>query len=58
MMISLVVPCYNEQEVLNKLYDRVSPVLEKIGDDYEVILIDDGSVDRSLSIMEEDSWSR
>lgn len=53
MMISLVVPCYNEQEVLNKLYDRVSPVLEKIGDDYEVILIDDGSVDRSLSIMEE-----
>jgi dolichol-phosphate mannosyltransferase len=53
MMISLVVPCYNEQEVLYKLYDRVSPVLEKIGDDYEVILIDDGSVDRSLSIMEE-----
>ncbi|NLG18639.1 MAG: glycosyltransferase family 2 protein [Fibrobacter sp.] len=53
MKISLIIPCYNEQEVLHKLYDRVTPVLEKTGDDYEVILIDDGSRDNSLSIMEE-----
>ena len=52
MKLSLIIPCYNEQEVLPGLYERVNAVLDKTGDDYEVILIDDGSADATLSIIE------
>lgn len=51
--ISVVIPIYNEEEVLTYLYEWVVKVLEQIGMFYEVIFIDDGSSDNSLKIMKE-----
>ena len=45
--ISVVVPIYNDSEVIHELIKRLSPVLESITADYEVILVDDGSRDDS-----------
>lgn len=43
--LSIVIPLYNEEAVLDALYARLKPVLESLGVRYEVILVDDGSVD-------------
>ncbi len=50
--ISIVCPCYNEQEVLNIFLQRISTVLQETGYSYEVILINDGSKDGTLKVME------
>ena len=50
-MISLVIPVYNEEENLNKLIERIRPVMQSMDRPYEIILIDDGSRDSSLSIL-------
>lgn len=48
MQLSVVVPCYNEGEVVDHLVAALVPVLDEIGRDYEVILVDDGSRDDTL----------
>jgi len=45
MELSVVIPCYNESEVLPMLKARLVKVLENIASEWEVILIDDGSKD-------------
>ena len=50
-MISLVIPVYNEEENLNKMIERIRPVMQGMGRPYEVIFIDDGSRDNSLTIL-------
>lgn len=42
-MISLIIPCYNEDEVLDALWSRVTDAAQSWGEDYEVVLVDDGS---------------
>lgn len=49
--ISVVVPAYNEQEVLTKFYKRTLSVLRKIGSQYEIVFVNDGSRDGTLYIM-------
>ena len=49
--ISLVFPVYNEEEVLPMLYERVRRALTQLPYDVEVILVNDGSRDRSLELM-------
>lgn len=44
-MISLVIPVYNEEELIPRLFERVKAALEATGSDFEVIFIDDGSSD-------------
>ena len=51
MRISIIVPCYNEQEALPLFYDEITDVLQKLGDSYEVILVNDGSSDHTLEEM-------
>ena len=53
MLISLIVPCYNEQEALPIFYREASAVLSQMDCDYELLLINDGSKDRTLAIMKE-----
>ena len=48
-MLSLIVPCYNEQEALPVFYEEVTKVASKLSQDYEIIFIDDGSKDGTLS---------
>jgi undecaprenyl-phosphate 4-deoxy-4-formamido-L-arabinose transferase len=50
-MISLVIPVYNEEENLHNLMERIRPVMQGMGRPYEIIFIDDGSRDSSLSIL-------
>ena len=49
--LSVVVPIYNDEEVIDELMRRLSAVLESIAKEYEVILVDDGSRDRSWAVM-------
>ena len=50
---SLVIPIYNEQENITEMYRRLHSVMEQLDGDVELILIDDGSRDRSLRMMRE-----
>jgi len=43
MLISFVIPVLNESESLHELFDRISSEMVRIGEDYEVIFVDDGS---------------
>lgn len=52
-MLSVVVPCFREEEALPIFYSEVTKVLKGIGHDYEIILVNDGSTDQTLSIMKE-----
>lgn len=51
--ISAIIPVYNELESLPSLLDELDPVLQATGRPYEVILVDDGSVDGSGAWIEE-----
>jgi glycosyltransferase involved in cell wall biosynthesis len=48
---SVVAPVYNESATLDAFHRRLTAVLERLGEPYEVILIDDGSRDDSLEVM-------
>jgi dolichol-phosphate mannosyltransferase len=50
-MISLVVPVYNEESLLQELFSRLIKSLSAINEDFEVICVDDGSSDRSSEIL-------
>lgn len=50
-IISVVIPVYNEEAVLQILYDRLMPVMDKIGKPFEVILVNDGSRDNSAALL-------
>jgi polyisoprenyl-phosphate glycosyltransferase len=50
-LISIVVPAYNEQDVLRAFHERLSPVLAKLGSPVEVIYVNDGSSDGTLDIL-------
>jgi dolichol-phosphate mannosyltransferase len=49
--LSVVIPCYNEESVLPLLFERLQPLLNEWGLDYEVIVVDDGSIDRTWEIL-------
>lgn len=49
--ISLIVPCFNEEEALPIFYEETVNVLKGMKVDYELLLIDDGSKDKTLDVM-------
>lgn len=49
--LSLVIPCYNEQENVPTLIERVEASLNKTGKPFEVIIIDDGSTDSTPQLL-------
>lgn len=51
--ISLIAPVYNEEPVLHELYRRVKEVMDHSGESWELILVNDGSRDRSGEIIGE-----
>ncbi|MFN8396933.1 MAG: glycosyltransferase family 2 protein [Bacteroidia bacterium] len=53
MDISVVVPLYNEDESLPELESEIRQVMEANGYDYEIIMINDGSTDRSWEVLNE-----
>lgn len=51
MNYSIVVPFHNEEENLPELYRRLTRVMEKLDEDYELVFVDDGSNDRTHQIL-------
>lgn len=49
--LSIVIPVYNEEENLPLLWPELRAVLEKLGLDFEVVFVDDGSRDRSADVI-------
>jgi glycosyltransferase involved in cell wall biosynthesis len=62
VFLSLVIPCYNEQENVPTLLQRVEAALAKTGRPFEVILVDDGCTDQTPTLlahaMKEKPWLR
>jgi dolichol-phosphate mannosyltransferase len=53
MMLSIVVPCFNEEECLGALHERLGAAARKaVEQDYEIVLVNDGSRDSSWSMMQ------
>jgi dolichol-phosphate mannosyltransferase len=48
-MFSLVIPIYNEEKLIDELIDRAVSAVESFTKEYEIIIVDDGSTDQSLS---------
>ena len=62
MKINIVIPCYNEQEVLNKTIEVLVKLSEKIkqetGVDTQLLLVDDGSKDKTWAMIKEAAEAR
>jgi dolichol-phosphate mannosyltransferase len=52
-MYSIIIPVYNEEKTLPELHRRLGAALQPLGRDIEIILVDDGSRDRSFELMKE-----
>jgi len=50
---SIVVPVHNEQENVTDLYDRLKAVMETSGQSFEIVLVDDGSSDKTFYLLRE-----
>lgn len=51
MKISLIIPCYNEQETINLFYNETINVLKSMECTYELVFVNDGSTDNTLEHM-------
>jgi len=51
--VSIIVPLLNEEESLKPLYNEIRKAVKTISSDYELLFIDDGSTDKSLSVIKE-----
>ena len=49
--VSVIIPVYNEEQTLPLLFARLYPALDKLGVDYEILFINDGSRDRSAALL-------
>lgn len=52
-ILSVIVPAYNEQEVLPEFHRRVTSVLQSLALDYEIVYVNDGSKDKTLELLQE-----
>lgn len=50
--ISIVIPCYNEEEVIELCHSEVAKVIDALPYDFEVIYVNDGSTDQTQSLLE------
>ncbi|MDW8584594.1 glycosyltransferase family 2 protein [Streptococcus suis] len=50
-MISAIVPCFNEEEAIPYFYDAMEKVHKEMGEQFEYIFVNDGSKDRTLTVL-------
>lgn len=50
--VSLIIPAYNDEETIGRLIDDGSSLLSEICDDYEIVVCNDGSRDKTLEVIE------
>jgi len=53
MTVSMVIPLFNEEDNVETLHERLTHVFTRLGVEYEVIYVDDGSTDGTLPLLEE-----
>ena len=58
IILSVVIPVYNEELGLAQLFSRLYPALDKLQISYEIIFINDGSADRSAALLREQFQAR
>ena len=58
MKLSVVIPVYNEEQVLPALFSRLYPALDALGTPYEILFVNDGSQDRSAALLREQFQAR
>ena len=56
--LSVVIPVYNEEEVLPALFARLYPALDALKTSYEIVFVNDGSRDRSVAFLREQFQKR
>ncbi len=49
---SIIVPAYNEEKSLQFFYDAVTPIMESLHEEYEIIIVNDGSMDATKEILD------
>ncbi len=53
IVCSIIVPMYNEEAVIPETYRRLTQVMEKFGESYEILFINDGSRDKTRDMLQE-----
>jgi dolichol-phosphate mannosyltransferase len=53
MLLSIIIPCFNEELVITETHKRLTHVLTSVNHDYELIFINDGSKDHTINILQE-----
>ena len=53
MKLSVIIPCYNEELVVNETYNRLSEVVRQTNMDYELLFVNDGSKDKTYSLLQQ-----
>ena len=56
--VSVIIPVYNEESVLPRLFERLYPAMDALGRGYEIVFIDDGSRDKSVALLREQYQQR
>jgi dolichol-phosphate mannosyltransferase len=51
--LSIVVPCYNEQESIHACHEKLTEVLRALKESYEIVYVDDGSRDKTAELLEQ-----
>ena len=51
--ISIVAPCYNEEDVIDIFLEKIFEVLKKLGRSYEIVFVNDGSRDNTLEVLKQ-----
>lgn len=50
--ISVIIPCWNEEETIPIYYQSMCPVMEQMNTDFELIFVDDGSLDGTAAVIQ------
>lgn len=53
MMLSIVIPAYNEENGIGKVLDELKVILNEVDQPYEIIVVDDGSTDDTTQVVQE-----
>ena len=54
-MLSVIIPAYNEEEMISKTSETISKILDEVGIDFELLFVNDGSVDNTWNVINEES---
>src|SRR5574344_1729365 len=51
--ISIIVPCYNEEQAIPFFYDEITKIAEEMKNNFEFIFINDGSKDKTIEVIKQ-----